>query len=585
MHSQAPPHTTQSLFQNFKQLIAPLAPYWKRVSLGLFLVGLIDILESFVPFLFKKVLDGIGSGAAQSTFFGLIFGILALHLVQGPLRLLWRVLILPPSHMACLALRQKFHRHLLHLGVPYSERVSTGHVLTLLNSDHEAIRMFLGPGLIVLVDGVVYILVIGTFLFFLSPKLVATVLIPLGLVPLLVGLFEKKLRLKTANIQKSVSLTASMGQAWIEGVRVLKLKAKEERALELYEQSSLDLKNQRLSYVRTQSLFQPSLDLCLAIGLIALVIYGEKAIATHVISIGTWVALTRYMQKLIWPLSALAIAVEHYQKARVSYQRLHHFQSLQSEADLVASSQHEHKLNDFGFVVGSTHRIAGASGSDAVIAIRDLQFRYQNHTKDALCIRTLDVKKGEWIFLKGDNGVGKSTLFKILMGHYGSYQGSIALEGKELKRYTLDQIRKTIAIVDQDPELLSGSLLNNLSRFSMQMEETARKSGALSEALEIASLGSGGSTKCVSVDRQVGYRGSRLSGGQRQRATLARAILREPRVLLLDDISSSLDIETEESVLENLRRLKDKLSVIVVSQRYSIRSLCDREFVLRGPER
>ncbi len=548
-----------------------------------------------MPYLLKEVLDGLASTDASGRTLQLSGVLLGLHLVQGPLRVVWRLCILPPSHRACLQLRKKFHAHLLDLGVPYYEKNNAGSVLTLLNSDHEAIRMFLGPGLVVLVDGITYTVAIGVFLWVLAPSFVLWACIPLAIVPFLVGFFERRLRASTQEIQSKLSISAGIGQSWIEGVRLLKTKARESNALEIYRESSDVLRNKRVQYAFLQSCFQPSLDLVLAVGLIVFVYLGHDSLMAQTISVGTWVATTRYMQKLLWPLSAIALAVEHFQRAWVSYRRLDDFYALKADPYVpsridegsLRSQILDAQIDQLGIVSNSAREISrirnvmSTKVTSHAIEIRNLTFRYPHKQNLSLAIERLAIPKGEWLFLKGNNQSGKSTLLKILMRHYESYQGEIELFGRALHTYSRTDSRTFMACVDQEPELLSGTLYDNLRGFVSRQDSEITDQVKLS--LHAAGLNHEFETGQLKANTEVGFRGKMLSGGQRQRSTLARALMRKPEILLLDDISASLDHETEEVLLEGLKAQRSSMTVLVVSQRPSIQRLCDRTYELREP--
>lgn len=561
MHSAISDPNTRTTWNWIKTLTGLLKPYGKQVILGLGLVAAIDVIEIFVPYLFKLVLDHLQGVDQRFSVLSLAFLLLVIHLIQGPMRFAWRVLIVPSSHGASATLRKKFHAELMRKGVPYSESVSTGEVITLMNSDIEAIRMFLGPGLIVAVDSIAYLVTIFIAMGLIGGVYGLAIFPPMFAIPFLVRYFERRLKNGAREVQDSLSKSASMGQAWIEGVRVLRTKYREHVALKLYEGTSKDLRAERLKYNRLQSLFHPSMDLVLSISLLSLMFFSEQLFskssgtATAVFSIGTVFALSRYLQKCVWPLSAAALAVEHFQRAQVSYERLESFYKTQIQE-----------------IPKNTVPVIRIKKSDELLSLSKVEFSYP-HGKQLFQFPDFEVRPGEWIFLDGRNGSGKSTLFKILMKHFYPQSGHIFLDGKDYALLDKQDVRSVIASVDQESQLLAGSIRSNLTGFDARPLPAA---GQVESLLSSSGLFLDFYQNRLSFKTEVGFRGTRLSGGQRQRVSIARALHKKPKILLLDDVSSSLDAETEEMLLREVKKNVPDLACILVSQRPFMASLADR---------
>ena len=515
----------------------------------------VDLLEIAPPLLLKRALDTLGTQGA----FGIVAECAILFFVvfffQGVGRYGWRVLLIRASHVSGRNLRQEFADRLFELPSAFYDRNRVGDLMSLSNGDVEGVRQFLGPGLLTFADALFYLCTVPVAMFLLSPHLTWIVLLPLPIIPLIVVAFERRIHARYKASANHYSTLSSMAQESLNGIRLVKAFAKEERQTERFRllgESYIQL-NLRLS--RVQSSFGPILDFFTSLGLVVLVWFGGREVIGGAITIGTLVAFQRFVQKMVWPMVAFGFSLSLYQRASASGERL---------TDVIDRPS---EIIDGG---GETRASARAARRDPRrVEFRNLTFSYPGSSeRPALRNVSLRIEPGMRAALVGTVGSGKSSLLQLIPRIYAAPSGTVFVGDVPVEDWKLEELRRSIGMVTQDVFLFSDTLERNIS-FREPGLDAGLRTSRVHERLEQAAF----SDDLVSLERGLGTllgeRGVTLSGGQRQRVSIARALFDAPPILLFDDALSAVDVKTESQLLRSLRAHAGDSTLIYSAHRLS----------------
>jgi ATP-binding cassette subfamily B protein len=463
------------------------------------------------------------------------------------------MLLVRSSVIAGQELRFDLTQHLMNLSASFFDRTRVGELMSLANGDVESIRMAMGPGLLMSADALFYLLTVPFAMWWISPKLTLICLCTLPLVPLIVYFLNQKIHFHFKQVQDQKAKLGSFAQESLGGMRVIKAFGKEDVQLNRYAEQGHELVKKSLRLSIYNALFGPSLDFILSLGMLLLVFFGGGWVLEGSVTLGTFIAFQRYLEKMIWPMVAIGMSLSHFQKAKVSSSRLKATFRSQSEIPL---SSYGHKATIRG-----------------EIEVRELSFSYGAGEK-VLDRISFKLSPGQSLGLVGRIGSGKSTLFQLLVRFYLAPKGTVFIDGVDLWDWDLDCLRSQIGMVTQDVFLLSETLEDNLKMgraFTHQEQLLALQQAALSEDLKGQNL---------NLQTLLGERGVNLSGGQKQRLSLARALIRKSPLLFLDDTLSSVDLKTENLILKALTKIHPKPTRIIASHRLSSVENCDQILVL-----
>lgn len=535
--------------------------YRKWVAIGLFALVCVDIFEIIPPLLLKRAIDSIVAGSPYAELFRISGLFILVAVFQAIGRYGWRKFLIRASFEGGRDIRDAFGAHLFRMPASFYDKRRIGELMSLATNDVEAVRMAIGPGLLTLADALFYVLTVPIVMFMLSPKLALFALLPLPIIPFIVARKEREVHARFERVQDCFGRLASSSQENLNGVRINRAFAREDVRVAEFKRMGEEFVALNMSLARVQSTFGPTLDFTMSLGLVLLLYFGGASVIDGAVTLGTFVAFQRYIQKMVWPMTAVGLAITYYERAIASSDRLKEVQAV--ESDIPEPKNPRLPAHQLG-----------------AVEFRKLIFTYPGAQKPALTDINLKIEPGERIAFLGSIGSGKSALLGILPRVYPIDPGMAFLDGIDIRDYPLAELRARIGYVSQDIFLFSESVRENIALslanpggdVQSQIEEAARASMIHDEILKFSN----------GYQTQLGERGVNLSGGQKQRVTLARALIRKPAVLILDDALASVDTRTESLILAQLRDRGQRKTELLAAHRISTVQSADRIVVLEN---
>jgi len=528
------------------KLLAPLGKYlWRyrwSLALGLFCLVLKDLLYAGQPLMIRGAVDALQDrGANLFVRYGLY--LVALSLAKGVFQYWMRVILIGVSRDIEYDLRNDLFAHLVWLSPDYYERTRTGDIMARATNDLNAVRMMLGPGLMYWTEtSLTFALAIAIMIRF-DWRLAMFSLLPAPAVSLSVIYFGRRIHARFERIQAMFSDISSRVQENLSGVRMIRAFAQENAELRRFKQLNQQYIAQNLKLVRIQGFFQPLLEALIGLTFLVVLWMGGRQVLLGRISLGSFVMFNTYMGMLVWPMIALGWVINLMQRGSASLNRinqiLHEAPSIQAPA--------------------AAKPLQAVHGE---IEFRDVSVDYGNGS--ALARIDLRIYEGATIAVVGHTGSGKTTLVSLVPRLMDPTSGRILLDRADLRELDPAAVRRQIGFVPQETFLFSATVSENIA-FGVEGATAAE----IRSAAEIAGLAADIEGFPEGYNTMVGERGITLSGGQKQRTAIARAILRNPRILILDDALSSVDTLTEERILNHLADVMRGRTVILISHRVS----------------
>lgn len=391
---------------------------------------------------------------------------------------------------------------------------------------------------------------------YVSVSLTLYTLVPMAIIAAFGYFYGERIERKYAKKQKSFADLSDQVQESVTGERVIKAFVQEEKQLDAFEKVNQYNKKTNLDVVKLNALFGPALNLIVGATYVIAIIVGGYFTMTGRITLGRFVAFNSYIGSLVWPMLALGDSITSVSQGIAGLNRIH---EVFDESPDIVDDENPDKID----------RLEGQ------ISIKDLSFAYKENLPNALTNISVDIKKGETLAILGRTGAGKTTLVNLLCRVYDINEGSITFDGHDIKKIPLHLLRESIAYVPQDNFLFSNTLANNISfgKLDATMDE-------IIEACKDADIHDNISDFPEQYQTMVGERGVTLSGGQKQRSSIARALLKDSPILVLDDALSAVDTDTEETILENLKRVRKDKTTIMIAHRVSTVQNADYILVL-----
>jgi ATP-binding cassette subfamily B protein len=468
---------------------------------------------------------------------------IGLAILAGLFRFFVRRTIIWASRRIEYNLRGELFAHLLKLSPSFYHQARTGDIMARATNDLEAVRMMIGPGIMHISNTFVTLVVAISFMLYLSPKLTLYALAPMIVFPLVVNRLGNLVHKRFVKIQQHFSDLTATAQENIAGIRVVKAYRQEQAEIKNFAGMSNKYVDLNMDMARLYGVFFP-LIMFLASGLnLAVLYYGGLDVMNGSIPFGTLVAFFAYLSMLVWPMFALGWVVSLYQRGTASLDRINRILFTKPEI-----KNHDGKLY--------TGEMKGK------IEFKNLRFKYNgNYVLDGI---NLTIEPGQTVGLVGMTGSGKTTLVSLLSRLYPVKRGQVFIDGTDINDWELKALRRRIGFATQEPFLFSDTVAENI-RFGygeaeMDLVTAASETAALSKDIETFPDG---------YDTMIGERGITLSGGQKQRTAIARAILIEPAILILDDATSSVDTETEDEINERIKSVLKQRTAIIISHRIS----------------
>ncbi|WP_395805454.1 ABC transporter ATP-binding protein [Daejeonella sp.] len=474
-------------------------------------------------------------------FFGLT--VLALALLRGIFLFFMRQTIILMSRHIEYDLKNEIYEHYQKLSMAFYRRNNTGDLMNRVTEDVSRVRMYLGPAIMYTINTAVLFILIIVAMFNVNARLTLFSLLPLPLLAVTIYYVHTIINQRSEKIQEQLSSMSSFVQESFSGIRVVKSYVREDDIRKKFNQESEDYKTHSMSLVQVQALFYPIMLLLVGLSTIATVYIGGIEVMKGTISSGNIAEFIVYVSQLTFPVTSLGWVTSLIQRASASQKRINEF--LKTEPEITSFNKKEIKLT-------------------GLIEFKDVSFKYPDTGIEAIKNISFKVEKGQFLAIIGRTGSGKSTIANLLMRMYDADQGEILIDNQEIKDLDLTHFRNQIGFVPQEVFLFSDSIYNNIA-FGLSVAEQSQVEQAAKDAALYDNI--------IGFEKDfqtmIGERGISLSGGQKQRLSIARAIIKEPQILIFDDCLSAIDTSTEEQILNNLGRIMKNKTSILISHRVS----------------
>jgi ABC-type multidrug transport system fused ATPase/permease subunit len=541
--------------RTFTRLLGFLRPYRRGVAVSAALAALAMLFTVAIPWLTGRAIDQVRAGdRADLTTLGLV--VVAAGVLRFGLTVARRLVAGKVSLGIEVDLRQQLYAHLQSLELGFFDRQQTGQLMSRATVDLQSVRFFLGYGLVFILQSALTILFAAGAMLVIQPGLAAIALIPVPFVVLASARYGRRSRPALQEVQQRVAELTAEAEENISGVRVVKAFAREERQLGRFRAEVGRVFDQSMIATRIRAFYTPFIAFLPQLGLAAILLFGGRRVVDGTLTLGQFTAFYTLLLMLLGPMRTLGFSLGLAQRATASGARVF---ELLDRAPSIASPPGAQPLPE---------------GSGRV-ELRDVSLVYEGATEPALKDVSLDVEAGTTVALVGATGSGKTTLAQLLPRLYDPTEGSVLVDGADVRTVDLAKLRGAIAVVNDDPFLFSATVHENIAyaREDAMREEVvaAAKRAQAHEFVERLPDG---------YDTKVGERGLTLSGGQRQRIAIARALLADPRILILDDATSSVDASTEQQIKVALREAMTGRTTFIIAHRLSTIALADEIAVL-----
>jgi ATP-binding cassette subfamily B protein len=514
------------------------------------------VVESFS--LFRPLTKGGMGEIAREIFleFVFVFGILilAMALLRGFFLFLIRQTIIIMSRHVEYDMKNEIFEHYQNLPLSFYRKNSTGDLMARISEDVSRVRMYLGPAIMYGLNLLILFPLVISYMISVNAELTLYALLPLPVLSVSIYFVNNLINERSEKIQKSLSSLSTFVQEAFSGIRVLKAFVREEDSARQFSEASEEYKHKSIELTKVNALFFPLIMALVGISTIITVYAGGMMVIQGEIGYGVIAEFILYVNILTWPVTSLGWVTSIVQRAAASQTRINEFLDIQN--DIVSEENLEAVL-------------------EGDIEVKNLSFVYPDSGIKALNDVSFQIKAGQTLGIIGTTGSGKSTIANLLLRMYDPTMGEIHLDGKKIQRYSISSLRKQMGFVPQDVFLFSDTIANNIA-FGLDHPDMALIEKAAKDAdvyQNIIDFPKG-------FETMLGERGITLSGGQKQRVSIARAIAKEPKIMILDDCLSAVDTKTENAILTALKKIMENRTSIIISHRVSSAKLADQIIVL-----
>ena len=536
-----------------------VARHWWQYLLGILALYLVDQVNVYVPEFTGKIIDGLTDGTLDmSGAMKIVWTIAGMGLAIAVGRFGWRFFIFGAARSVEREMRGDMYGHLSKLSMRYFNQHKTGDLMAHFTNDLMSVRQLLGMTVITAFDAtVMLVLVLMNMITYVSPKLTVVAVIPLLIITFGDFFYGKAMHKRFRQKQEAFSGLTDQVQETISGIRVIKAFVQERKEIAAFAKTTEFAKDKNLNVVRLQALMMPVMDMIIGTSTLLTLLYGGYLAIHGEITVGQFVAFNSYVGMLVWPMMAVGECIGSISQGTASLGRI--FGIFQEQPEIVDGPQTNRDVTDL----------------KGEIRLNHLTFAYPDMPEVKVLENvSVTVKPGETLAVLGRTGSGKSTIPSLLVRLYDVADGMITIDGHDLKSIPLGVLRESIACVPQDNFLFSDTLQNNIAFGSAD-----KTLASVEHAARLACIHDNIAEFPEQYQTVVGERGVTLSGGQKQRSSIARALMKDAPILILDDALSAVDTDTERKILDNLKTVRgsDRTTIIVA---HRISTIQDADHIL-----
>ena len=537
--------------------------YRYRIILGILITIGSKVFALFTPQLIGKSISLISNQITNPSSTEIFRHEISLNILYifgaavatGVFTFLMRQTIINVSRYVEFDLKNEIYDHYQQLSIAFYKRNRTGDLMNRISEDVSKVRMYIGPALMYTINTLTLFVVAFFYMYNQSPTLTLYTIIPLPFLSISIYFLSKFIHKQSTIVQSHLSKLSSSTQEFFSGIWITKAYALESQTEKTFSELANSQREKRLGLSKIQALFFPLMLLLIgASNLLVIYIGGKQYMNGQIEEIGIIAEFIIYVNMLTWPVASIGWVTSLVQEAEASQKRINEF--LKETPSIINPTKTETPI-------------------DGRIVFKDVYFTYEDTNIEALKGISFEIKKGKTLAIIGNTGSGKSTILELIGRLYDTQKGSVEIDGVNIKSLNLNSLRKGIGFVPQDPFLFSDSLKNNIKfgknkATDAEVIEAAKKAVVHNNIINFKN----------SYDTILGERGITLSGGQKQRVSIARAFIKSPQILLLDDCLSAVDTETEEQILNNIKLVTKNKTTIIVSHRISSAKNADTIIVL-----
>jgi ATP-binding cassette subfamily B protein len=508
-----------------------------------FAVKSVTYVKEAIDFAEKNKTGDVDAAHTQLLYFGGM--IIGLAIISGFFLFLMRQTIIVMSRLIEYDLKNEIYVHYQQLDISFYKRHNTGDLMNRISEDVSRVRMYIGPAIMYILNTVITFFMTIFYMIDIDGKLTLYVLSPLPFLVISIYYVSQSINKKSTDVQEQLSAITTQAQEAFSGIRVLKAYGREKHSETNFEKASLEYRTRTMGLVKTEALFQPFMILLIGLSTIFTIYQGGMLVIAGKITYGHIAQFVIYVSRLTWPIASLGWVTSLIQRAAASQTRINEFLHTASSIQNTATTP---------------------TDIEGKIVFDKVNFTYPDSGIQALNNVSFTVKKGSSLAIIGKTGSGKSTIANLICRLYDVDAGHILIDDKDIKTHHLHGLRRQLGYVPQEVFLFSDTIAHNIA-FSIDPQRQEKE--VVVQAAKDAAIYDNIMEFPEKFDTVVGERGITLSGGQKQRISIARAIIKKPRILILDDCLSAVDTETEEEILSAVNQKMKSTTSIIISHRVS----------------